>query len=88
MDFVVFVDTKKNNLVEQIQLPNGTSIDLNKKPYTFDEMNEYIDYGFSIFYSNGVVENARLKSVGTDFDGTPMFMYDLLDDRKGELDDE
>jgi hypothetical protein len=88
MDFVVFVDSNNDNLVEQIRLPNDKIIDLTKKGYDFSEMSEFIGYNFSILYSNGKIENANLISVGKTEDGEPTFDYGLLDDRKGEVDNE
>jgi hypothetical protein len=88
MDFVVFINCEKDCLVEQIQLPSGESIFLNEPNYDFKKMEDFLSYNFSILYSNGKIENAKLVYVGEEKDGTPMFSYDLLDNRKGDLDDE
>jgi len=88
MDFVVFVNAEKDFLVEQVQLPNNTILIPEKGVFDFSQMEDFVEYKFSIFYSNGKIENAILLSIGKEEDGTPMFTYDLLDDRKGDLEDD
>ena len=88
MDFVVFVNAEKDFLVEQVQLPNEKILVPEKGLFDFSQMEEFLDYKFSILYSNGKIENAVLLSIGEEEDGTPMFTYDVLDDRKGDIEDE
>jgi hypothetical protein len=87
MSFQVFINVEKDNLVEKISFSNEKEVHLSNQMNYNEILDDFIGENFVINYSDGRSECAKLISVGFE-EEKPYFTYDLLDDRKGDLENE